>query len=189
MKRKVLMVAVAGATAAGIVLTPAGLTSNVRRVAAATQGASGACNNNKIVVTYYSEPSIMDFQQFGTDGDNDVRANLVGTLFGRKPVKGKYPNTTNGITGQYVGQLAKSWSLNRKAKTLPSICAPGCSSRTASADQRRREVLLPARPQGPAVLPALGHENAHDHEGSQITTPNKSTVVFHFRSSTRSPTS
>src|SRR6266487_3877091 len=98
------------AVAALSLLAVAGATASVRAHATPTT-TSAACNSNKIVVTYYSEPSIMDFQQFGTDGDNDVRANIVGTLLGRKPVAGKYPGTTSGVTGQYVGQLASSWNL------------------------------------------------------------------------------
>ena len=41
------------------------------------------CSSKKIVSTYYSEPSILDFQQFGTDGDNDVRGSTIGTCCSR----------------------------------------------------------------------------------------------------------
>src|SRR6476619_4383853 len=117
--RRTGLLAAAAVTAA--LLAAAGGTAATEAGARTTAG----CNDNKIVVTYYSEPSIMDFQQFGTDGDNDVRANQVGTLLSRKFVKGTYPGTTNGVTGVYTGQLASSWKLDRGAKTLTFHLRPG----------------------------------------------------------------
>jgi peptide/nickel transport system substrate-binding protein len=180
MGRKVSMVVIAAATAVGVLLAATGTTAGARREAVAPLAST--CNSSKIVVTYYSEPSIMDFQQFGTDGDNDVRANLVGTLFGRMPVKGQYPNTTNGVTGHYVGQLVTGWTLNRRAKTLTFHLRPGVKFSDGvpftSADVKFSFLRGLQDPLSylPAVMKMLTVTKA-----SQITTPNASTVVFHFQ--------
>jgi peptide/nickel transport system substrate-binding protein len=149
---------------------------------AAVRAPASNCNTNKIVVTYYSEPSILDFQQFGTDGDNDVRANLVGTLLSRKFVAGNYPNTTNGITGQYSGNVASSWNLNKATNALTFHIRPGIkfSDGTAvtSADVKFSFVRGLEDPLSylPSVMKMLTITSA-----SQITTPDSSTVVFHFK--------
>jgi peptide/nickel transport system substrate-binding protein len=167
--------------ALGVLLAATGTNVSARRATLSSSQAS-ACNTNKVVVTYYSEPSILDFQQFGTDGDNDVRANLVGTLLGRKPVTGQYPNTTNGITGQYVGQLASSWNLNRAAKTLTFHLRPGVKfsngTPLTSADVKFSFVRGLQDPLSylPSVMKMLTITKT-----SQITTPNAGTVVFHFQ--------
>jgi len=172
-----LVAAVAGLS----LLAAAGATASVRAHASPT-AASAACNSNKIVVTYYSEPSILDFQQFGTDGDNDVRANMVGTLLGRKPVPGQYPQTTNGVTGQYVGQLAQSWQLTNGGKTLTFHLRPGVKfsdgTPLTSADVKFSFVRGLEDPLSylPSVMKLLTITNPN-----QITTPNASTVVFHFQ--------
>lgn len=138
-----------------------------------------ACNSNKIVVTYYSEPSIMDFQQFGTDGDNDVRANVVGTLLGRKPVTGKYPQTTEGVTGKYVGNLAQSWKLSGKTLTFHLRKGVKFSDGTpfTSADVKFSFLRGLKDPLSylPAVMKLLTVTSPN-----QITTPDANTVVFHF---------
>jgi len=181
MGRKVSMVVIAAATAVTVLLAATRTTAGARHEAAIARLAS-TCNSSKIVVTYYSEPSILDFQQFGTDGDNDVRANLVGTLLGRMPVKGKYPNTTNGVTGHYVGQLVTSWTLNRGAKTLTFHLRPGVKfsdgAPFTSADVKFSFLRGLQDPLSylPAVMKMLTVTKA-----GQITTPNASTVVFHFQ--------
>jgi peptide/nickel transport system substrate-binding protein len=149
----------------------------------AVQGASAStCNTNKIVVTYYSEPSILDFQQFGTDGDNDVRANLVGTLLSRKFVPGQNPLTTNGVTGQYTGNLASSWALNRTAKTLTFRLRNGIrfsdGTPVTSSDVKFSFVRGLEDPLSylPGVMNMLTITKASD-----ITTPDAKTVVFHFK--------
>jgi peptide/nickel transport system substrate-binding protein len=146
------------------------------------KASAGNCNTNKIVVTYYSEPSILDFQQFGTDGDNDVRANLVGTLLSRKFVPGKAPDTTDGVTGQYTGNVASSWSLNKATSALTFHLRPGIKfsdgSAVTSADVKFSFVRGLQDPVSylPSVMKMLTITSAN-----QITTPNASTVVFHFR--------
>jgi peptide/nickel transport system substrate-binding protein len=181
MGRKVSMVVIAVAMTVGVLLPATGTTAGARQEVAAAQRV-GACNSKKIVVTYYSEPSIMDFQQFGTDGDNDVRANQVGTLLGRMPVKGQYPNTTDGITGHYVGQLATKWILNRRAKTLTFHLRQGVKfsdgAPFTSADVKFSFLRGLKDPLSylPAVMKMLTVTTPN-----QITTPSPSTVVFHFR--------
>lgn len=150
--------------------------SSAKRVAA------GNCNSNKIVVTYYSEPSVMDFQQFGTDGDNDVRANQVGTLLNRKFVPGSTANTTNGVTGRYSGQLASSWTLDRAAQTLTFHLRSGVKfsdgSPFTSADVKFSFLRGLEDPLSylPSVMKMLTITSPN-----QITTPDASTVVFHFQ--------
>lgn len=174
--RRTGLLAAAAVTAA--LLAAAGGTAATGARARTTAG----CNDNKIVVTYYSEPSIMDFQQFGTDGDNDVRANQVGTLLSRKFVKGTYPGTTNGVTGVYTGQLASSWKLDRGAKTLTFHLRPGVKfsdgTPLTSADVKFSFVRGLEDPLSylPSVMKMLTITSS-----SQITTPDPSTVVFHFK--------
>jgi peptide/nickel transport system substrate-binding protein len=144
--------------------------------------ATGHCNSKPIVVTYYSEPSILDFQQFGTDGDNDVRANTIGTLLSRKFVPGKYPGTTYGVTGQYVGNDASSWSNNLATRTLTFHLRPGLKfsdgTPVTSADVKFSFVRGLEDPLSylPAVMKMLTITSP-----AQITTPNQSTVVFHYK--------
>lgn len=180
-RRAVVAAAIGGvATVAAVFVGSAGAahlaaTSNQAR-------SSAACNTQKIVVTYYSEPSIMDFQQFGTDGDNDVRANIVGTLLSRKFVPGPYANTTNGVTGQYSGNIAKSWLLNKKTNTLTFHLRPGVKfsdgTPLTSADVKFSFVRGLKDPASylPSVMKMLTITSA-----GQITTPDKNTVVFHFK--------
>src|SRR5579884_2153931 len=168
------------AAAALALLAVAGATASPAKQATVAKR-SAACNANKIVVTYYSEPSIMDFQQFGTDGDNDVRANIVGTLLGRKPVKGQYPQTTNGVTGQYVGQLAQSWTLSKSRTTLTFHLRQGVKfadgTPLTSADVKFSFLRGLEDPLSylPSVMKMLTITS-----GNQITTPDANTVVFHF---------
>jgi len=115
MRRKVLRVSLAAAAIATLAVGGAAGAFGQRTV---SSHVTAGCNNKKIVVTYYSEPSVQDFQQFGTDGDNDVRANLVETLLDRRTVKGKYATTTFGLTGKYKSRLAAGWKLNTTKKTL-----------------------------------------------------------------------
>jgi peptide/nickel transport system substrate-binding protein len=179
MHRKGPVVAVA-ASALAVMLAAAGATASGTHKAAA--GKSTACNTNKVVVTYYSEPSILDFQQFGTDGDNDVRASTIGTLLGRKPVPGTYPGTTNGITGQYVGNLAKSWTLSSDRKTLTFHLRTGVKfsdgTPFSSADVKYSFVRGLKDPLSylPGIMKMLTITSP-----SQITTPDANTVVFHFQ--------
>jgi peptide/nickel transport system substrate-binding protein len=167
--------------AAALALLAAGGATASRQASDAATASAAACNTNKIVVTYYSEPSIMDFQQFGTDGDNDVRANVVGTLLGRKPVKGKYPNTTEGVTGQYVGNLAQSWKLTG-GKTLTFHLRKGVKfsdgTPLSSSDVKFSFVRGLKNPLSylPSVMKMLTITSP-----AQITTPDANTVVFHFR--------
>jgi peptide/nickel transport system substrate-binding protein len=164
------------------VLVTAGASASGSRDAATSRVTAGDCNTNKIVVTYYSEPSILDFQQFGTDGDNDVRANLVGTLLSRKFVPGTSPNTTNGVTGQYTGNVASSWSLNKATNALTFHLRPGIKfsdgTPVTSADVKFSFVRGLKDPLSylPSVMKMLTITST-----SQITTPNSSTVVFHFK--------
>jgi peptide/nickel transport system substrate-binding protein len=140
------------------------------------------CNSKKIVATYYSEPSILDFQQFGTDGDNDVRGSTIGTLLSRKFVKGKYPTTTNGVTGQYVGNDASSWNFDKKTKVLTFHLRKGLrfadGSLVTSSDVKFSFVRGLEDPLSylPSVMKLLTITSAN-----QITTPNRSTVEFHFK--------
>ncbi len=165
----VVAVAAAGATAAG-------------NRHAVTGKAAAACNSKKIVVTYYSEPSVQDFQQFGTDGDNDVRANLVETLLDRKTVKSAYPDTTFGLTGSYKGRLASAWKLDRKKMTLTFTLRPGVRFSTGTsmtaADVKFsfvRGMLDKASYLG-SLMKMLTISSP-----SQITTPNARTVVFKLK--------
>jgi peptide/nickel transport system substrate-binding protein len=180
MSQKISRMVIAAVTATGVVFAATGTTAGARREAAVASLPAN-CNNNKIVVTYYSEPSILDFQQFGTDGDNDVRANLVGTLLGRAPVTGRYAHTTEGVTGRYVGRLATSWTLNRTAKTLTFHLRHGVlfSNGTpfTSADVKFSFVRGLEDPLSylPALVKMLTITKA-----SQITTPDRYTVVFHY---------
>jgi peptide/nickel transport system substrate-binding protein len=180
MSRKISKVVIAAVTATSVLFAATGTTAGARHVAAAARLAN-SCNSNRIVVTYYSEPSILDFQQFGTDGDNDVRANLVGTLLGRAPVKGSYPNTTNGVTGQYVGQLAASWTLNRSAKTLTFHLRAGVkfSNGTPFTSADVRFSFLRGLEDPLSYLPSV-MKMLTITKPSQITTPNALTVVFHY---------
>jgi peptide/nickel transport system substrate-binding protein len=180
MSRKITRVVIAAVTATSVLVGATHTTAGAHREAFVA-GLPAGCNSNKIVVTYYSEPSILDFQQFGTDGDNDVRANLVGTLLGRAPVTGTYPHTTNGVTGKYVGLLATSWSLNRKAKTLTFNLRHGVKFSNGtpftSADVKFSFVRGLEDPLSylPGLVKMLTITKA-----SQITTPNAYTVVFHY---------
>jgi peptide/nickel transport system substrate-binding protein len=180
MRPKVPMLLVAAAAGA-VLLAATGATAAARHHAGAARAASN-CNSNKIVVTYYSEPSIMDFQQFGTDGDNDVRANIVGTLLGRKPVKGQFADTTNGVTGKYVGQLATSWNLDRATNTLTFHLRQGVKfsdgTPFTSADVKFSFLRGLKDPLSylPSVMKMLTITSPN-----QITTPDASTVVFHFQ--------
>jgi peptide/nickel transport system substrate-binding protein len=180
MHRKASVV-LAAAAAVAIMLVAAGATSAGTRQSAAGN-ASAACNTNKVVVTYYSEPSILDFQQFGTDGDNDVRASTIGTLLGRKPVTGKYPGTTEGVTGQYVGNLAQSWTLSPDRKTLTFHLRQGVKfsdgTPFSSADVKYSFVRGLKDPLSylPGIMKMLTITSP-----AQITTPDANTVVFHFR--------
>jgi peptide/nickel transport system substrate-binding protein len=174
-------VVLAAAAAIATMLAAAGATNaGTRQVAAGT--ASVACNTNKIVVTYYSEPSILDFQQFGTDGDNDVRATTIGTLLSRKPVPGQYPGTTNGVTGQYVGNLAQSWKLTDGGKTLTFNLRTGVKfsdgTPFSSADVKYSFTRGLKDPLSylPSVMKMLTITSP-----AQITTPDANTVVFHFK--------
>jgi len=181
MGRKVSMVVIAAATVISVLLAATATTAGARQGAAALLNAASPCNSSRIVVTYYSEPSIMDFQQFGTDGDNDVRANLVGTLLGRMPVGGRYPNTTNGITGRYVGLLAASWTLNRRAKTLTFHLRQGVrfSSGTPFTSADVKFSFLRGLEDPLSYLPSV-MKMLTITKPNQITTPNARTVVFHF---------
>jgi peptide/nickel transport system substrate-binding protein len=180
MNRTIAMVVIAAVTASSVLLGATRTIAGARSEAAVT-ALAGSCNSNKIVVTYYSEPSILDFQQFGTDGDNDVRANLVGTLLGRKPVAGQYPNTTNGITGQYVGQLATSWTLNRTTKTLTFHLRRGVrfSNGTPFTSADVKFSFLRGLEDPLSYLPSVMKMLTITKPG-QITTPNALTVVFHY---------
>jgi peptide/nickel transport system substrate-binding protein len=178
--RRTPVLLLTAAAALGL-LAVTGATASVRQHALGSR-ASATCNTNKIVVTYYSEPSIMDFQQFGTDGDNDVRANIVGTLLGRKPVTGQYAGTTTGVTGQYVGQLASSWSLAPGGKTLTFHLRQGVKfsdgSPFTSADVKFSFLRGLKDPLSylPSVMKMLTITSPN-----QITTPDANTVVFHFQ--------
>ena len=167
--------------AAALALLAAGGATASRQSSGAATASAVACNANKIVVTYYSEPSIMDFQQFGTDGDNDVRANVVGTLLGRKPVNGKYANTTEGVTGQYVGNLAQSWKLTG-GKTLTFHLRKGVkfSDGTPFSSSDVKFSFLRGLKDPLSYLPAV-MKMLTITSPAQITTPDANTVVFHFR--------
>jgi peptide/nickel transport system substrate-binding protein len=176
--------AVVLACAAGVLALPATSSATVagtREPAIKQAAAATACTTNKIVVTYYSEPSILDFQQFGTDGDNDVRANTIGTLLSRKFVPGSYSATTNGLTGQYSGDDASSWTNNTATKTLTFHLRPGLmfsdGTPVTSADVKFSFVRGLEDPLSylPSIMKMLTITSP-----SQITTPGPSTVVFHY---------
>jgi len=174
--RKTLTLATAAAAIAALAV--GGATAAVGRNAGPLQARAG-CNDKKVVVTYYSEPSVQDFQQFGTDGDNDVRANLVETLLDRKTVAGKYATTTFGLTGSYKGRLANAWRLDSKKKTLTFTLRPGVQfsdgTPMTAADVKFsfvRGMLDPASYLG-SLMKMLTISKT-----SQITTPNARTVVF-----------
>ena len=173
-------VVVAGAVMA--LLATTGATAGRTSQATAVKALATNCNSNKIVVTYYSEPSVLDFQEFGTDGDNDVRANLVGTLLSRKFVPGKAPQTTDGLTGQYTGNLASSWSLDKGTSALTFHLRQGVKfsdgTPFTSADVKFSFVRGLEDPLSylPSVMKILTITSAN-----QITTPDANTVVFHFR--------
>ncbi len=176
MFRKTLTLATAAAAIAALAV--GGATAAVGRNAGPLQARAG-CNDKKVVVTYYSEPSVQDFQQFGTDGDNDVRANLVETLLDRKTVAGKYATTTFGLTGSYKGRLANAWRLDSKKKTLTFTLRPGVQfsdgTPMTAADVKFsfvRGMLDPASYLG-SLMKMLTISKT-----SQITTPNARTVVF-----------
>ena len=173
-----LKVVAIAATAVIASFAVAGATASAKDHAA-LQRVAANCNSKKIVVTYYSEPSVQDFQQFGTDGDNDVRANLVETLLDRQTVAGKYPMTTFGLTGRYKARLASAWKLDSRKKTLTFTLRPGVRFSTGvpmtSTDVKFsfvRGMLDPA-----SYLGSLMKMLTISKTG-QITTPTNRTVVF-----------
>lgn len=150
--------------------------------AAGTSAPGGPqCNDEKIVVTYYSEPSVQDFQQFGTDGDNDVRANLVETLLDRQTQPGQYPDSTEAITGEYTGRLAADWKFDATAKTITFHLQPGATfsngDPVTSEDVKWSFQRGLENPQSylKGIMAMLTVSSA-----SQIDTPDPQTVVFHI---------
>lgn len=140
------------------------------------------CNNNKIVVTYYSEPSVQDFQQFGTDGDNDVRANLVETLLDRQTQPGQYADSTEATTGQYTGRLATDWKYDATSSTITFHLHP--DAKFSNGDPVTSEDVKWSFQRGledpqsylKGVMAMLTVSSA-----DQIDTPDPQTVVFHIQ--------
>ena len=57
-------------------------------------------DDDPLVVTWWSEPSNLDYHSFGTDGDGDLRLALGTTLIRRAQVEGPYENTTIAVAGR-----------------------------------------------------------------------------------------
>ena len=96
-------------------------------------GVSLAQDDAPIVVTWWSEPSNLDYHSFGTDGDGDLRIALATTLIRRAQVDGPYENTTVAVAGEYVGALAESWEVDDEEGTVTFHLNPNAATADGSA--------------------------------------------------------
>lgn len=77
-----------------------------------------AQDDDPLIVTWWSEPSNLDYHSFGTDGDGDARQAIGTPLIRRRMVEGPYENTLIAVPGEYDGVLATNWEVDEEAGTV-----------------------------------------------------------------------